>query len=160
MQTNTFWLEFGGLNLAVTLKIRSRSPTPIQLFIMSKCYIHVNLVKICQLVHEILGTKAPFGSNLVVSGEELNKHCCFRSNPAYCVELCMYCTFTKWNKYVWTKFGSLSPAVTLKNRSRSPKPNQLFIMSQCYIQANLVEICQSIHEIWCIQALLGLNLAV
>ena len=63
---HTFWLKFGGLNLAVTLKIRSRSPTPIQLFITFKCYIHANLVKICQLVHEILGTKAPFGSNVVV----------------------------------------------------------------------------------------------
>ena len=65
MQTNTFWLNFGGLSLAVTLKIRS-SPKPIQLFIMSKCYIHANLVKIHQLVHEILCTQAPFGSNLAV----------------------------------------------------------------------------------------------
>ena len=29
MQTNTFWLNFGGLSLTVTLKIRSRSPKPI-----------------------------------------------------------------------------------------------------------------------------------
>ena len=40
----------------------------------------------------------------------------------------------------WLNFGSLSPAVTLKIRSRSPKHNQLFIMSQCYIHANLVKI--------------------
>ena len=40
----------------------------------------------------------------------------------------------------WLIFGSLKPAVTLKIRSRSPKPNQLFIMSQCYIHANLVRI--------------------
>ena len=59
--------NFGGLSLTVTLKIRSRSPKPIQLFIMSKCYIHANLVKIRQLVHEILCTQAPFGSNLAVS---------------------------------------------------------------------------------------------
>ena len=38
------------------------------------------------------------------------------------------------------KFGSLSPAVTLKIRSRSSKPSQLFIMSQYYIHANLVKI--------------------
>ena len=49
MQTNTFWLSFGGLSLTVTLKIRSRSPKPIQLFIMSKCYIHANLVKMRQV---------------------------------------------------------------------------------------------------------------
>ena len=120
MPTNTFWLKFGGLSLAVTLEIRSRSPKSIQLFIMSKCYIHANLIKICQLVHEILCTQASFGSNLAV----------------------------------------LSPAVTLKNRSRSPKLNQLFIMSQCCIHANLVEICQSVNEIWCTQAHFCLNLAV
>ena len=64
MQTNTFWIEFGGLSLAVTLKVRSRSPKPVQLFIVSKYYIHANPVKIRQLVHEILCTQAPFGSNL------------------------------------------------------------------------------------------------
>ena len=120
MQTNTFWLNFGGLSLAVTLKTRSRSPNPIQLFIMSKCYIHANLVKIHPLVHEIL---------------------------------CSIRTF-------WLIFGSLSPAKTLKNRSRSPKPNLLFIMSRCYIHANMVEICQPVHEIWCTQALFGLNFVV
>ena len=86
---------------------------------MSSCYIHANLVKIHQLVHETL---------------------------------CSTRTF-------WLKFGSLSPAKTLKNRSRSPKPNLLFIMSQCYIHANLVEICRPVHKIWCIQAFFGLNLA-
>ena len=60
----------------------------------------------------------------------------------------------------WLKFGSLSPSLTLKNMSRSPKSNQLCIMFQCFIHANLVEIHQPVHEIWCTQALLGLNLAV
>ena len=49
------------------------------------------------------------------------------------------------------KFGSLSPAVTLKIKSRSPKPNQLIIMFQCYIHANLVKIHQSVYEISCKQ---------
>ena len=39
-----------------------------------------------------------------------------------------------------SKFGIYSLAVTLKIRARSPKPNQVFIMSQCYIQANLIPI--------------------
>ena len=47
------------------------------------------------------------------------------------------------------KFVSLSPAVALKIRSRSPKPNQPFIMSQCYIHANLVKIHPPVHEISC-----------
>ena len=51
----------------------------------------------------------------------------------------------------WLKFGSLSPAVTLKIRSRSPKPNQLFIISQCYIYANLVKIHPPVHQISCIK---------
>ena len=37
--------------------------------------------------------------------------------------------------------------MTLKIRSMSPKPNQLFTMSQCYIHANLVKIRQPVHEI-------------
>ena len=51
----------------------------------------------------------------------------------------------------WLKFGSLSPAVTVKIRSRSPKPNHLIIMSQCYIHANLVKIHPPVHEMSCKQ---------
>ena len=51
----------------------------------------------------------------------------------------------------WLKFGSLSPQWAWKFRSRSPKPNQLFIMSQCYIHANLVKIHPPVHEISCKQ---------
>ena len=98
----------------MTLKIRSRLPKSIQLFIMSKCYIHANLVKIRQLVHEILGTQ-----HLLAQ--------------------------------IW-QFKSRSD---LENRSMSPKANQLFTISQCYIHANLVEICQPVHAIWCTQALIG-----
>ena len=36
---------------------------------------------------------------------------------------------------------------TLKIRARSPIPNQVFIMSKCYIQSNLVPICTLVHEI-------------
>ena len=41
--------------------------------------------------------------------------------------------------------------MTLKIKSRSPKPNQHFIMSQCYIHANLLKIWQQVHEISCTQ---------
>ena len=47
------------------------------------------------------------------------------------------------------KFGSLSPAMTLK--IRSPKLNGLFVMSQCYIHANLVKIHPPVREISCKQ---------
>ena len=155
MQINTFWLNFCGLCLEVTLKIRSRSSKPIQLCIMSKCYIHANLVKIRLLVHKILCTQAPFGSIWQFkSCSDLEKYlkvtktksalhhvpkCCWNL-PTSSWDMVHICTF-------WLKFGSLSPAVTLKIMSRSPKSNQLFIMSQCYIQTNLLRIHPSVHEI-------------
>ena len=110
MHTSTSWLKFGSLSPAVTLKNRSRSPKPNQLFIMSQYYIHANLVEICLPVHEIWCTQALFVLN--------------------------------WQ---------LSPAVTLKIRWGSPKLNQLFIMSQRYIHANLVKIHQPVQEIPCKQ---------
>ena len=45
--------------------------------------------------------------------------------------------------------------MTLKIRSRSLKPKQLFIKSQCYIHADLVKIHQPVHEIWCTLGLSG-----
>ena len=127
---------------------------------MSKCYIHANLVKIRQLVHEILCTQAPFGS-LSPALTLKNRPRSPKSNQLFImsqcyihaklVEICqpvheIWCT-----QALLLKFGSLSPAVTLKIRSRSPKPNQLFIMSQCYIHANLVKIHPPVHEISCKQ---------
>ena len=58
--------------------------------------------------------------------------------------------FTVHTSTFWLKFGSLSPAVTLKIRSSPPKPNQV-IMSQCYMHANLVKIHPPVHEISCKQ---------
>ena len=165
MQTNTFWLNFGGLSLTVTLKIRSRSPKPIQLFIMSKCYIHANLVKIRQLVHEILCTQAPFGSKTGSLSQPLtlkNRSRSPKSNQLFIMSQCyIHANLVEVCQPVHEimvhtstfglKFGSLSPAVPLKIRSRSPKPNQLFDMSQCYIHAKLVKIHTSVHEISCKQ---------
>ena len=34
----------------------------------------------------------------------------------------------------WLKFSNINPTVTLKIRSRSPKPNQRFILPQCYVR--------------------------
>ena len=42
---------------------------------------------------------------------------------------------------------SFSAVVTLKIRSRSPKSNHFFVMSQLYIHENLVKIQQPIHKI-------------
>ena len=45
----------------------------------------------------------------------------------------------------------LGPPVTLKIRSRSSKPNQHLSVSQRYIQADLVESRQLVHEMSWVQ---------
>ena len=52
---------------------------------------------------------------------------------------------------VGTRNCHLSPAVTLKMRSRSPKSNQLLNLSQWYIHASLVKFHPLVQEILCIQ---------
>ena len=64
------------------------------------------------------------------------------------------------HKHLLAQIWQFKSRTDLERRSRSPKSKQLFIMSQCNIQANLVEICQPVHAIWCTQVLLDLNLAV
>ena len=67
---------------------------PISLFIVRRTVLHLNIY--CK-------NNRHYMCNLGLtffSGEELNKHYCFRSNPAYCVKLCMYYRFTKWNNFV------------------------------------------------------------
>ena len=110
MHTSTFWLKFGSVSPTVTLKNRSRSQKPNQLFYVPMLY------------------PCKSGWNLLTSSWDMVHTSTF-----------------------WLIFGSLNPVVTLKIRSRSPKPNQLFIMSQCYIHANLVKIHPLVHEISCIQ---------
>ena len=56
------------------------------------------------------------------------------------------------------KFSSLSAGVTLKIRSWSPKPIQLFIMSQCYSIYMQIGL-KSANKILFIQATFGINLA-
>ena len=46
---------------------------------------------------------------------------------------------------------SFSTAAILKIRSRSPKSNQFFYMSQLYIPENLVRIQPLVHKILCRQ---------
>ena len=48
-----------------------------------------------------------------------------------------------------TTYFSFSTTVTLKIRSRSPKFNQFFVMSQLYIHANLITIKPLVHKILC-----------
>ena len=67
-----------------------------------------------------------------------------------------------WSKYIhsfWrygaekTFFNNLSPSVTLKMESRSPKSNQFFFLSQQYSCASLVKIHSVLHVLGCRQAI-------
>ena len=162
MQTNTFWLTVGGLCLAVTLKIISRSLKPIQLFIKFKCYIHANLLKSASWFMRHCAHKhllAPIWQ--FKSRSDLEKYVkVTKTISAFHHVPILYPCKSGWNlptsswdmvhiSTFWLRFGSLCPAVTLKIRSWSPKHNQLFIMSQCYIHANLLTIHPPVHEISC-----------
>ena len=110
MRISIFWLKFGNLSPALTLKNRSRSLKSNQL---SSCPNVISMQIWLKSANQFMRYGA--------------------------------------HKHFGLKFGSLSPAVTLKIRSRSLKPNQLFIIYECYIDANLVKIRQPVHEISCKQ---------
>ena len=55
--TPTLMPKINLFSSTVTLKIRARSPKPYQVVIMPQCYIHLNLIPICLLVHAISCTQ-------------------------------------------------------------------------------------------------------
>ena len=50
------------------------------------------------------------------------------------------------------KSNSPRPSVTLKMESKSPKPNELFGLSNWYVHANLIKLHLLVQEIWLIQS--------
>ena len=161
-KTSTFFIKFGSLSLTVTLKIRSSSPKPNLFFSLSQYYIHVKVFKIHQPFHDSVGkhvlasiwqfkstvilkirSRSPKPNQLfMVSRYYIRANLVKIHQPVH--EIVQTSTF-------WLQFGNLSPTVTLKIRSRSLKPNQLFMVSRYYIHANLVKIHQPVHEILCTQ---------
>ena len=151
----------------------SRSPKSNKLLIRSGLYRLANLVTFHPMVHQITCRQILFGLILVDKvwqwpwklDQGHQNLISFLSCPNV-ISTQIWLKSASWFMWYWAhkhllaqiwKFKSCND---LENRSRSQKPNQLFSMSQCYIHANLVEICQPVHEIWCTQALFGLNLAV
>ena len=131
---------------------------------MPKCYIHAHLFKIASWFMRYCANK-----HLLAQIWQFKSHTDLEKNvkvtkikPALHHVPMLYPWKSGWNPLTssWDtvhtstfglKFGSLSPAVTLKIRSRSPKPTQLIIISQRYIHANLVKIHPLVHEISCKQ---------
>ena len=119
---------------AVTLKIRSRSPNSNKLLMLSDLYRLANLVTFHYMVHETTCRLTPFGLILVdyvwqwpwklhqghqnlfsfLSCRNVINANLVKIHQLVHEVLCSNHTF-------WLKFGSLSPAKTLKNRSKSPK---------------------------------------
>ena len=56
------------------------------------------------------------------------------------------------------KFDQFCSTVTLKISTRSPKPNQVFIIHQCFTNENLVPISHLVNEISCSQESVMLTL--
>ena len=142
-----FWLKFGGLRLAVTLKIRSR-------WIRRYCTHKHLLAKIWQFK-----SRSDLEKQVKVT---ITKSALHHFPVLYPCKSGWNLPTSSWDMVhtstFWLKFDSLNPAVTLKIRSRSPKPNQHFIMSECCIQTNLVKIHRSVHKISCKQESFTLTL--
>ena len=49
------------------------------------------------------------------------------------------------------KIDLVNSAATLKISARPPKPNQVFIVPQCYIHANLSQVHLPVHTKYCKQ---------
>ena len=56
-----------------------------------------------------------------------------------------------WFRRCHLKIIKMAAMVALKIRARSPKPDQVFPMLQCYIHTNLVPICSLVNVISCTQ---------
>ena len=100
---------------------------------MSQSYIRANLVKIHPPVHEISCKQ-----------ESVTLTPTLTPTPTGSAPKTICPPPLRWR--IADNVVLPSPAVTLKIRSESPKPNQICIMSQCYIRANLVKIHPPVHE--------------
>ena len=104
-----------------------------ELIVLSLRYIYTNLVGFLTLVpvHTCSDTKQKMHIH-VVSLKSANRFMRYADKRYFFFFLFIYFYFYVFCFFVCLKFSSLSAGMTLKIRSRSPKPIQLFIMSQCY----------------------------
>ena len=140
VQTSFLGSKFDIRSAGVTLKMRSWSPKSNHFFLMSLRYFCASSVKIHQLIQEIECRKSSFYSLLFITMIHCTTH---KVWPEYII------SFKRQgaDKLFWSKFDIQGPGVTLKMRSRSPKSNHFFLMSQWYFCASLVKIHQLFQEI-------------
>ena len=129
--------------------MRSRSPKSKQLFV-SHCYIHANLVKVCQPVHEISFRKETVNLTVTLkirsrspkSNQLLILLQWYRHGNLVTFQAMIY-EITCRQALFGLNLAVLSLAVTLKIRSKSPK----LISSSSCPNANLVKFQRPVHEI-------------
>ena len=157
---------FQNLSPSVTLKMGSRSPKSNgsrsqkfnQFLFLSQQYSCTSLVKIRPFILEIVYRKAIFQQSeppvaLTMGQGHQNLISSFSCHNNIVVKVWSKSIHSFMIDFGQTIFKNLSPCVTLKIGSRSPKSNQFFFMSQQYSCASLVKIHPFLHEIGCRQAI-------
>ena len=133
VQRNRFWSKFDIIMSPVTLEKRSRSPKSNPLIPLLQWYIHVSMIRIHLLVHEI-GCIKQFLSNfnflmtpvtLKISSRSRKFTHLFSlsqwSTNASLIGIHQLLNEAGWRQAFWSKFDIPMSCVTLKLESRSEK---------------------------------------
>ena len=143
----------------MTLKIRPRWPKPNH-FMMSKCYIHANLVKISQLVQEILSTQASFGSNLAVYvpqwsrkiGQDHQNLISSSTRPnVTSMQICV--KTSSWDMVDKKTRNNMSPSLSVgdiiyQNIPKAQEIGSLSLFFRIWISANLDQSQMTFDNLW------------
>ena len=133
VQRNHFWSKFDILMPPVTLEIRSRSPKSNPLIPLLQWCIHVSMIRIHLLVHEIGCIQAFFVKfnflmtpvTLKISSRSQNFIHLFSlsqwSTNASLIGIHQLVNEAGWRQAFWSKFDIPMSPVTLKLESRSEK---------------------------------------
>ena len=126
--------------VAVTLKIKSRSPKSNQLFTPSHHCIYASLVKICPLVQKITArneisyiTKRSLWPWKLSQGHQKYKQLFPSSQQCICASFIKICSLVQKIKSGNEISHPKKVAVTLKIKSRSPKSNPLHTLPTLYL---------------------------
>ena len=126
----------------MTLKMRSRSPKLYQLLSLSLWYIENPSTSSKYIMTLKMRSRSPKSNQLLSLSQWF-----IQENLVEFHELVYEILWVQEFVTLGTRICHLNPPMTLKMRSRSPKPNQLLSLSQWYIQANLMEFHQLVQEI-------------
>ena len=140
VQTRCFWSKYDIQTAGMTLKMRSMSPSSNHFFSMSQWCFFVGLVRIHQLVQEIECRKRLIYTVLIMwwpwkLGQGYQNLINSFNYPIDTIHEVWPESIIWFKRYgagkpFWWKFHIHSAGVTFKIRSRSPRSNYFFPMSQ------------------------------